>query len=802
VDFISEHSVSIQIKCEGDYFTLEEELYRVRNLYKDGHAQNVFDKTFKGGFIVVTTFPDGTVKLFMKNATNILQVQHRERFEEHVRRELVASAEYFAHDPRRLQVTQNEGKDDGIEIATVSIGNELTRIELKDIQENMTVIPPRHDLDFYARTPFNRRVLYDNGLDPSNFTPNCYPDDDRFHELEVSIAADQFFTQAAGGVDEAIAEIEYGMAVSTHHYRLQLNVGFVIGELLVVDSSNASSFGPVFDTCQADMASKLYAYRDWVSSSGRSGNQGLSHLFTGCFGPSGTVGIAYIGVLCAGAYGTGVTTRTSGTELTLMHELGHNFNAQHSFENGQGTTGGIMDYGDGRINGLIRFNSLRRTEMCDELTVASSICPYFRVAPGPSICGNRVINIGEECECADGTAECDSCINCQVISGAQCLVDAYIPGGDWGVRIHPECCSNENQFEPVSRTCGTSGKCQNGVCSDLCGVYGLEPCGVQSGSDGCRIKCQRVGDSSSCSAFYFVNMPDGSRDFFSIMTDGSTCLKGDMQGQCSSGICSEVSSTPIKTPTESPTLNPSERPTLNPTEKPTSSPSERPTKSPTERPSSSPSERPTLNPSERPTLNPTKKPTERPTSSPSERPTKSPTERPSSSPSESPTLNPSERPTLNPTEKPTSSPSERPTKSPTERPSSSPSQRPTLNPSERPTLNPTEKPTSSPTERPSSSPSEGPTSSPTETPRDVTESPTSSECEMFKGKRFVKAKRKQKWEDISFPKECKSLCARDRKCDFWTHDSRTDRCWGLKGRRAILKKSRSRFTSGWAEGCT
>ena len=49
----------------------------------------------------------------------------------------------------------------------------------------------------------------------------------------------------------------------------------------------------------------------------------------------------------------------SGTWTVNAHEAGHIFGAEHSFENGQGTTGGIMDYGDGKYNGVYQFNPLR-----------------------------------------------------------------------------------------------------------------------------------------------------------------------------------------------------------------------------------------------------------------------------------------------------------------------------------------------------------------------------------------------------------------------------------------------------------
>ena len=45
----------------------------------------------------------------------------------------------------------------------------------------------------------------------------------------------------------------------------------------------------------------------------------------------------------------------------------------------QGTTGGIMDCGDGTLNGIFQFNrQFRRTEMCSTMTRAKALgCSRF-----------------------------------------------------------------------------------------------------------------------------------------------------------------------------------------------------------------------------------------------------------------------------------------------------------------------------------------------------------------------------------------------------------------------------------------
>merc|ERR1712048_507994 len=93
---------------------------------------------------------------------------------------------------------------------------------------------------------------------------------------------------------------------------------------------------------------------------------GLVHLLTGCgnsfFGQgTGIVGLAYVGALCHSTKNAGVTQLHGRMSwVTFAHEIGHNFGGEHTFEEGEGRTGGIMDYGNGKLNGEYQFHTKYR----------------------------------------------------------------------------------------------------------------------------------------------------------------------------------------------------------------------------------------------------------------------------------------------------------------------------------------------------------------------------------------------------------------------------------------------------------
>lgn len=196
----------------------------------------------------------------------------------------------------------------------------------------------------------------------------------------------------AFGQQTSLNQINSYVSLSNTIYERQMDIRLVINDVVIATQPNQESFLP--GSCSQSIQTQLSGMARWRKPS----NQVLWHLIDNCFGSSGGIlGIAYLGTLCT-SNNVGVNyysessypdPGTYPTWATFAHEAGHNFDAQHSFEEGQGRTGGIMDYGflNGKlINGEVQFNSkYREREVCREVQSAVSRgCLNLGVAPSPT----------------------------------------------------------------------------------------------------------------------------------------------------------------------------------------------------------------------------------------------------------------------------------------------------------------------------------------------------------------------------------------------------------------------------------
>eukprot|EP00968_Pinguiococcus_pyrenoidosus_P027457 scaffold7381_cov310-Pinguiococcus_pyrenoidosus.AAC.3 len=323
-------------------------------------------------------------------------------------------------------------------------------------------------------------------------------------------------------------------------YDRQLDVILQIQDVYVQTNPNGA---PSWDGCDGtDIRTRMNQFANWNNRS----PQGVWHLFTNCYENSGALGVAFKNGLCnRQGFNVGVNQFTSSLSwLIFAHELGHSFGAKHSFENGAGRTGGIMDYGDGTYQGVYQFNPLRKSEICAELQkeINNDDCPAFNLESG---CGDGAKTEDEECECPDiGDTDCACCRNCRLKPNAQCAPYGY---GE------EQCCTSSCQLLPKGAQCSTFSRSGNGFCD--AGTCLQAPdcekpnfggaCGVQP-QDQCQVKCFRNGACVNANTFTFRQEPLG--------TIGGTCADG--AGICIDGDCIMTEEPATRRPSPAPTKAP------------------------------------------------------------------------------------------------------------------------------------------------------------------------------------------------------------------------------------------------------
>jgi len=590
---ISEDMIHFRAEVIG-MLSVDEILERVRSVYASGDsAKRTFAKTIENGRVIVSLFDEGKFKALVRNGTNVTQIAPLDTYDDEDRRRMLSDshsgAEYFAHIPRGLRSDRGkEAGDDSLEVPDEVEMVDRNRAKIlkgsvEDLDRELKRAEPGTEVHFkpHARgepgdnfKPWGngngngpkRRALADS-RDPYgyDFTPNCHTKEAETIEVIINIATDKGFYQSMGSSTSNVeSELEFMIIDAAEFYYLQLNARLKIGTAIIGTNSNSGlpgfiNYARSSNNCPS-ISSQLSEMRSW-SRDLPSDQQAVNwHLITDCHPPPGTVGIAYVGTLCnKHGYNVAVTSRTSTTWKVFAHEVGHSFNAQHSFEEGQGTTGGIMDYGDGFLLGtnLVRFNpKYRRDEVCMGLQQGINTgCPYIRKEAVD--CGDGIIAFGEECECKNGGTSCTGCKKCMLTdSSVRCGSRFYMKASATDL-VHPDCCLN-GDFAPANTYCGSgseAGTCGiGGVCMNLCQDDGLPFCGIRN--KGCQQLCDLQG---TCAVFTYLsnNQP------ISAMPDGTQCVVNGQQGHCENTEC--IAGPSISAETEAPSPYPTSYPTKFPT---------------------------------------------------------------------------------------------------------------------------------------------------------------------------------------------------------------------------------------------
>ncbi|PVU85595.1 hypothetical protein BB559_006922 [Furculomyces boomerangus] len=384
--------------------------------------------------------------------------------------------------------------------------------------------------------------------------------------LYMGAATDCTYTTLYGGTDGARKQILSNWNQISAVYERQFNVAL---GLVQVDISDISCTGSTDSSrswnreCATSypIDKRLSDFSSWRGAKGKDGT-GLWHLLTNC--ASGTeVGLAWVGTLCktdaqrsgdaqgSVVSGTGVSSSTRDEWKVIAHEIGHNFGAIHDCVNSNcpcsppscNACCPCTDKCDCSGQFIMNPSSPVATDNFSPCSI-KSICsvigsqgvsclsdPGTKPTLGTAMCGNGILEQGEECDC--GTPEeckdnkcCDGS-TCKLLPGAKCLdsnsmccKDCQIMKKDTVCRskysecdVEEVCDGSSPNCPPDSHVkdgtnCGNSSglKCASGVCTSR-----DAQCAARSGSvdystycklstfgNLCDIQCQSSSSSVVC----------------------------------------------------------------------------------------------------------------------------------------------------------------------------------------------------------------------------------------------------------------------------------------------------------------
>ncbi|CAJ1376840.1 unnamed protein product [Effrenium voratum] len=362
-------------------------------------------------------------------------------------------------------------------------------------------------------------ALVERPLELPELWTDCYEGDDQVHAMGMGVAVGSKLYSKFTSKDEVIDYVIQVFSSANLIYRPQLNFVLVCRKLhLQTTHENAPSWDQG-SHCPFGIEKQLEAFDDWDAPGQDvpSEQQGIWALLDDCF-VSGTIGLAYVGTMCMmeknywNQYpNRGVIWHSFRTWITFAHEIGHTFGGGHSFEMGMGTTGGIMDYGGGQLNGIFQFNTqFRKAEMCQVMDHAvRSQCSALWLFDGK--CGNGILTDDEECECSNGSLNCAFCNNCTLEKDKSCTPDGY--------GVHPinlgmgigDCCTSTGSFKVAGSVCHVpgvgDGYCTSGLCiPSKCSDYNFvgDYCGLQPQND-CKFMCTDNNHACSSMEGWLVN---------------------------------------------------------------------------------------------------------------------------------------------------------------------------------------------------------------------------------------------------------------------------------------------------------
>ncbi len=174
-------------------------------------------------------------------------------------------------------------------------------------------------IDFSAAHSDNTNLSESTSVSPTTSTASAT------QVTEIAIDADYEYFQTFGSIEATTNRIQEIINSANIQYERDVQITHTISQIIIRSSAN----DPYTSTNASDV---LYEFRNHWNQNHTNIQRDISHLFTGKNLDGGTIGIAWLGVICNGNYGYGVSQHLSNfgaATILTAHELGHNWDAYH-----------------------------------------------------------------------------------------------------------------------------------------------------------------------------------------------------------------------------------------------------------------------------------------------------------------------------------------------------------------------------------------------------------------------------------------------------------------------------------------
>ncbi|KAH8843172.1 hypothetical protein MCOR27_009632 [Pyricularia oryzae] len=361
-----------------------------------------------------------------------------------------------------------------------------------------------------SSTSLFKRQSQNNGINTIGSTAGC-PTTRRV--ALMGIATDCTYVKQFASVAEARANIMTQVASASALYEKSFNISLAVRNLTISESCAAAPFSTENrwnQDCNAnlDVSDRLSAFSAFRGNL-RNDRNAFWTLMSSCTSGS-AVGIAWLGALCmpgtqtdsrgTTVAGANYVARTGNEWQVLAHEIGHTFGAEHdcisstcSSTSGTGAqqccplSASQCDAQQRFImnpsarSGITEFSRCTIGSVCSQLGVRPGstrslgrcLVDNTNVASVAPVCGNGVVESGEDCDsdnpcCDRSTCKFRSGASCDPATDTCCTSQCSIAPSGGVCRPSTLPCDPEEKCDGKSRTCpaDVNNASDNGRCSD------------------------------------------------------------------------------------------------------------------------------------------------------------------------------------------------------------------------------------------------------------------------------------------------------------------------------------------------